>query len=218
MRGCSLSIRVLRAIRGGIAAMPISGIIFDLDGTLVDSGLDFDAMRREMGLPEGMPILEGIKTLAPNDADRCWQILHAHEWAGYERATLLPGAAELLAWLRERALRIGIVTRNSRDVSVASLSRLKVTYDALLTRDDGPIKPDPWPVAEICRLWDMPARRVVMIGDFRFDVESGRAAGTRTVLLAGVDPAAYPNEERADKVLSSLAQWRELLAWLNTIS
>ena len=196
--------------------MPISGIIFDLDGTLVDSGLDFELMRREMGLPAGVPILEGIKGLTEAEAERCRRILHEHEWAGCERGTLLPGVAEFLAALGKRNLPIGIVTRNSRDVSLATLRQLRVNYDVLLTRDDGPIKPDPWPVAAICRRWHVPPEQVAMVGDFRFDVESGRAAGTRTVLLAGVDPSAYPNEEGADLVLSSLAEWRELLAWLES--
>jgi len=41
----------------------IRGIIFDLDGTLADSQLDFDAMRREMELPLGLPILEALTRL-----------------------------------------------------------------------------------------------------------------------------------------------------------
>jgi HAD superfamily hydrolase (TIGR01509 family) len=194
----------------------IRGIIFDLDGTLVDSGLDFEQMRREMGLPPGVPILEGIKELSQAEAERCRRILHEHEWAGCQRGTLLPGAAELLAAIGEWGLPVGIVTRNSRDVSLATLRQLRVNYDVLLTRDDGPIKPDPWPVLAICRRWQVPPEQAVMIGDFRFDVEAGRAAGTRTVLLAGVEPASYPNEEGADLVLSSLVQWRELLAWLES--
>ncbi|HUE74487.1 MAG TPA: HAD family hydrolase [Pirellulaceae bacterium] len=194
----------------------IRGVIFDLDGTLVDSGLDFEQMRREMGLPSGMPILEGIKVLPNAEAEHCRRILHEHEWAGCERGTLLPGVAEFLAVLTERELPVGIVTRNSRDVSLATLRRLKVHYDVLLTRDDGPIKPDPWPVRAICQRWQVPPEQVVMIGDFRFDVQSGRAAGTRTVLLSGVDPSDYPNDEGADLVLSSLVQWRELLAWLES--
>ena len=200
-----------------IRVMPVSGIIFDLDGTLVDSGLDFELMRREMGLPAGMPILEGINGLSDADAERCRRILHEHEWDGFERATLMPGVAELLAWLAERLMPVGIVTRNSRDVSLATLQRLQVACDMLLTRDDGPIKPDPWPVTTICRRWQVLPQQVVMVGDFRFDVESGRAAGTHTVLLAGVDPPGYPNNERADLVLSSLESWRELLAWLERL-
>ena len=47
----------------------VRGIIFDLDGTLVDSRLDFDAMRHEMGLPTGIPILEGLAAI-PDGLDR----------------------------------------------------------------------------------------------------------------------------------------------------
>ena len=74
----------------------IRGIVFDMDGTLVDSRLDFDAMRREMELPTGMPILEALTRLPPPHAARCRAILDRHEWAGHERATLLPGVTELL--------------------------------------------------------------------------------------------------------------------------
>ena len=42
--------------------LALHGMIFDLDGTLVDSGLDFDAIRRDMGLPAGMPILDAYKS------------------------------------------------------------------------------------------------------------------------------------------------------------
>ena len=108
----------------------IRGIIFDLDGTLVDSGLDFEQMRGEMGLPAGMPILEGIKGLPESEAEKCRRILHEHEWAGYERGTLLPGASELLRAVGARNLPVGIVTRNSRDVSLSTLARPIVT-DAL---------------------------------------------------------------------------------------
>src|SRR5258706_15978924 len=47
----------------------IRGLIFDLDGTLVDSRLDFDLMRQEMELPAG-PILEGFAALPPAQAWR----------------------------------------------------------------------------------------------------------------------------------------------------
>jgi HAD superfamily hydrolase (TIGR01509 family) len=195
----------------------LRGLIFDLDGTLVDSRLDFDLMREEMELPPGR-ILESIAALPPERASECMAILRRHEVEGAERATLLPGVELLLQKAAERAIPIGIVTRNSRDISMAVLTRLRIQHDVLLTRDDGPIKPDPWGVRLICEKWQVPARQVVMIGDYMFDVMSGRDAGTRTVLLTHpVHPREYPNEERADLLLSSLAEHERLMEWLETV-
>lgn len=195
----------------------IRGLIFDLDGTLVDSQLDFDLMRREMDLPPGR-ILESIAALPQERGRQCMEILKRHEVAGAERATLLPGVELLLQKAAQRSIPIGIVTRNSREISLAVLSRLQLTYDILLTRDDGPIKPDPWGVRQICERWNVPARQVVMIGDYMFDVLSGRGAGTRTVLLTHpVPPHEYPNEEQADLLLSSLAEHERLMEWLATL-
>jgi len=195
----------------------IRGLIFDLDGTLVDSQLDFDLMREEMELPPGR-ILESIAALPPERAERCMAILQRHEVAGAERATLLPGVELLLQRAAERAIPIGIVTRNSRETSLAMLTRLQIRHDVLVPRDDGPIKPDPWGVRLICEKWNVPARDVVMIGDYLFDVLSGRGAGTRTVLLTHpVPPHEYPNEEQADLLLSSLAEHERLMEWLGSL-
>jgi len=192
----------------------VRGLIFDLDGTLVDSQLDFDLMRREMELPPG-PILESIAALPPACAERCHLILRKHEVAGAERATLLPGVAQLLELAKERRIPIGIATRNSRDIALAVLDRLQIRHDILLTRDDGPVKPDPWAVRHICQTWKVPARQVVMIGDYQFDVLSGRGAGARTVLLTNpIPPHEYPNHERADLLLSSLAEHDRLMDWM----
>jgi HAD superfamily hydrolase (TIGR01509 family) len=195
----------------------IRGLIFDLDGTLVDSQLDFDLMREEMDLPPGR-ILESIAALPPERGRQCMEILQRHEIEGAARATLLPGVDLLLRKAQERSIPIGIVTRNSRETSLAMLHRLQIWHDVLLTRDDGPIKPDPWGVRQICERWNVPARQVVMIGDYMFDVLSGRGAGTRTVLLTHpVPPHEYPNEEQADLLLSSLAEHERLMEWLATV-
>jgi HAD superfamily hydrolase (TIGR01509 family) len=189
-----------------------------MDGTLVDSRLDFDGMRREMELPDGMPILEAVANLASPFAERCREILHRHELAGAERATLLPGALDLTAILRARGIRQAIATRNSRHVTEATLRNVRLAIDLVLTRDDGPIKPDPWPILHTCRQWGLAPAEIAIVGDFRFDVECGQAAGCPTVLLTHPHPPhSYPNDERADLLLGSLAEYPRLLAWLEAL-
>ncbi len=198
--------------------MTLRGLIFDLDNTLVDSRLDFEAMRREMQLPAGMSILEAIERLPAREAARCRDILHRHELAGAERATLLPGVAELLAEVRGRGLHQAIATRNSRSIALATLRRLHIEIDLVLTRDCGPIKPDPWPVLRACEVWELAPQQVAVIGDYRFDIECGRAAGAKTVLLThATDADNHPNHDQADLVLTSLADYQRLLAWLDQL-
>jgi HAD superfamily hydrolase (TIGR01549 family) len=195
----------------------IRGVIFDLDGTLVSSQLDFDAMRSEMGLSLGVPILEAMKALPAEEAERCRLILHRHEGEGADRATLLPGVAEFLHELRRREKRLAVVTRNSREITLRTLARVQLEFELVVTRCDGPVKPDPWPIANICRQWNLPAREVVMIGDYRFDIECGQAAGCRTVLFTeGVLADTHPNDERADYLLMSFEQADGLLRWLDS--
>lgn len=196
----------------------IRGVIFDMDGTLVDSALDFDLMRREMDLPAGQPILEAIAQLPADLANHCRIILSRHEQQGADRATLLPGVAELCHALDQCGIHRAVATRNSRSITQAALGRLGLKFEIALTRDDGPVKPDPWPVLEICRQWCISPAETAVVGDFRFDVECGRAAGAHTVLLTHDGaPCAYPNHERADLVLNSLADYPRLLAWLETL-
>src|SRR4029079_7060740 len=110
----------------------IRGIVFDLDGTLVDSRLDFDPLRREMELPPDQPILESLARLDPLHAARCHDILHRHEWEGAEPAVLPPGARELVAVLDSRSIRQAIATRNSRRITEATLAKLDLPFDLVL--------------------------------------------------------------------------------------
>ena len=191
---------------------PERGFIFDLDGTLVDSRLDFDAIRREMGLPDDEPILEALERMEPARARHCQNILDHFEREGGERAVVLPGVPELLKHLNRLHLRQAVVTRNSRAMAERMLSRCGLDFDPVVTRDDGPVKPDPWAIDCICRQWGTPPGRVVVIGDFRFDIEAGRRAGAITVFLGGERAGEQqPGAEQADFRLDSLQQADRLL-------
>ncbi|HWC88195.1 MAG TPA: HAD hydrolase-like protein, partial [Pirellulales bacterium] len=90
-----------------------------------------------------------------------------------------------------------------------------IRFEIVWGREDGPVKPDPAAIAQICRTWQLPPERVAIIGDYRFDLEAGRAAGVHTVLyLAGRDPAEIPYLRLADNTLASFARPEDLLAWM----
>ena len=77
----------------------IEVVIFDMDGTIVDSPLDFDAIREEIGLRAGTDILQSIAAMELEDRERALAVLHRHERAAAGKARLLDGAREVLAAL-----------------------------------------------------------------------------------------------------------------------
>jgi HAD superfamily hydrolase (TIGR01549 family) len=172
--------------------MPIRGVIFDLDGTLIDSQLDFDAMRREMEFEPGRPILETIESLAdPDHQSRCHAILRRHEQEGARRATLISGAQDLLDELSRRDIPQAILTRNSREMTELTLQRLGLRFPIVVAREDAPPKPDPAGLLHICRVWNIPVTEALFVGDFHFDLLAGNAAGIATVLFAPDTIPAY---------------------------
>lgn len=225
---------------GNRSASPTLGVIYDLDGTLVDSELDFAAMRAEMRLPEGVAILEAMEQMSLAEQARCEEILHRHEAAGAERATLLPGVKELLTAGSQRGWSQAVLTRNRSTLAAAVLARLGLAelLDPVIAREHGPAKPDPWAVHHICDHWGLTPAAVVVVGDYHFDIEAGRRAGARTVLvgplaLAALDPSASGHlaaeapallaaEEthemrRPHLCLASLADFSKLIDWVEGI-
>ncbi len=182
--------------------------VFDMDGTLTVAVHDFDAIRAELGLPAGRPILEVLAELPEAVAREKQAALDRIEAALADGAQAAPGAAALLAELARRGARLGLLTRNSRANTERTLrhSGLEGAFDPAdrVTRDDGPPKPDPDGIHRLLARWGASPADAVMVGDFRFDLEAGRAAGCATV---HVDPSgAFPWPELADLGVRSLAE------------
>jgi HAD superfamily hydrolase (TIGR01509 family) len=159
--------------------------IFDLDGTLVDSSLNFNEMRNEMGLPEGEPILEYLAGLSDqNERERLMQIVHRYEWEGALRATVYPGVGEFLKWLNSQGITTAILTRNSAKVCMHSLTLFPHFFSTILTRDDDfAPKPKPDGLWEIARRHNIEWHESIYIGDYLFDLEAAKAAGMTGVLF-----------------------------------
>jgi HAD superfamily hydrolase (TIGR01509 family) len=181
--------------------------IFDMDGTLTVAVHDFDAMRAELGLAPREPILEQLARLPIERARTLFARLDELELALARRASAAEGAVELLSALAERGARLGIVTRNSfatalETLEAAGLARF-FAAEQIVDRDAAAPKPDPGGILRLLRDWRARADDAVMVGDYRFDLLAGRAAGTATVY---VDPSgAFPFAEHADVSVRSLA-------------
>ncbi|MHC4695859.1 MAG: HAD family hydrolase [Planctomycetota bacterium] len=178
-------------------------IIFDFDGTLTRRYLDFDLMRAEMGV-EG-PILEALEVMDEQARKRAEAILLRYEHDAAENATLQEGAVEVVAEFRAKGHPVAILTRNARATLDVVLERYGIVVDAIRTRTDGAIKPSPEPVWSICKELGASPQRSWMVGDHLFDIITGEAAGTHTVLMIADEPVP-DYAERADHVIRRLSE------------
>jgi HAD superfamily hydrolase (TIGR01509 family) len=172
--------------------MAIEAVIFDLDGTITQPYFDFDAMREEIGLAKDSgPILESMEKMTTEQRNRAEQILRSHEEKAVMKSTLNPGAKRTLSALRSAGIRIGVLTRNRRSNAFAIAKKHGLKFDAVVDREDGPIKPDAFGVLRLCKQFGVKPKNTLVVGDYLFDLQCAKAAGAVAVLLT--------NHERADE-------------------
>jgi HAD superfamily hydrolase (TIGR01509 family) len=185
--------------------MRIKAVIFDLDGTITEPFFDFDAIRIEMGLaPNAGPILELMEKMTPQKRAEVEKILHHHEQKAVAESKLNPGAKETLDELRKRKIKIGILTRNRKVNALAVAVKHGLSFDAIVDREDGPVKPDAFGVLHLCKQFKIKPQEALVVGDYLFDLLCARAAGGVSVLLKNhrkADEFAH----HADFVIENLA-------------
>jgi len=191
--------------------MSIRAVIFDLDGTLTEPFFDFDAIRREMGLPEDAgPVLEAMEKMNPAQRRRAEEILEIHEKHAVEMSRLNPGARQTLAALRRRGILIGVLTRNRRNNAAAVADKHGLVLDCIVGREDGPVKPAAYGVLRICEKFGVEPHQTLVVGDYLYDLLSANAAGAVSVLLKS-HPQAHRFTQQAACAIENLGQLIEIL-------
>jgi phosphoglycolate phosphatase len=184
------------------ARRPIEGVVFDLDGTLVDSCEDIARAANfclaAAGLPERTTteiqgfIGDGARHLLSRAArltldDPLLDGLLERFFVYYtehaaDHTRLVPGAAEALAGVSH--LRRALCTNKPRVTTLALLDELGLAgaFDAVVAAGDVPHhKPHPAPLARVGELLGVPCERLVLVGDGPQDVACARAAGARAI-------------------------------------
>lgn len=214
----------------------VDAVLFDLDGTLVDTAPDMVAALTRLQAERGDAAVDynlarsnvsngaaGLIRVAFPDVDEATRDeLHSRFLADYRQnisrgSRVFPGLEPLLEHIERSRRPWGVVTNKPRALTDALLEALALSrrMSCAISGDTLPErKPHPAPMLLACRLMNVAPDRVVYVGDAARDIEAGRAAGMITVaagwgyITAGDDPAAWS----ADHVLESPDDLTQLLA------
>ena len=170
--------------------LPPRAILFDLDGTLTEPFLDFARIRQEMGV-SSFGILEALADFPADRRTAAERILLHHERLAAEQSQLSAGCLELLGLIDGRLPR-AIITRNSRESAQRVCELHGLQFDLLIAREFGHFKPRPEPVLHACNTLGVAPADTWMVGDGRFDIEAGLAAGVQTIWLSLGRPKPFP--------------------------
>jgi phosphoglycolate phosphatase len=194
-------------MRAGANLSQLRGVLFDWDGTLLNSyaadSAAYLAMFRELEIPWGLEELErhyspdwysvyraaNLPRQKWKTAEKLWQVHYARH-----APQLLPGARRVLSLLARRHA-LGLVTSGSRERVVRQLRTFGL-WERFLARvcseDTRVKKPHPAPLRLAMRQMGLRARETVYVGDSPEDMEMARSAGVRAIAVLG----PFPTEKR----------------------
>ena len=216
--------------------MRLRAVLFDMDGTLLDTAPDFIAICQAMLAERGLPpvpdklirdeVSGGAKamvaaTFAMSPDAEGFEALRLEFLERYQRdcavhSKLFDGMAELLADIEKANLIWGVVTNKPVRFAQPIMDQLGLSQrSALLICPDHVTrsKPDPEPLTLACTMLDLDPASVLFVGDDLRDIESGRDAGTKTaaVRYGYIHPNDNPDHWGADVVVDHPLELRKVL-------
>ncbi len=182
----------------GTPPSPVRGVLFDLDGTLLDAfppiisalnqtlkefgkpEMTAEAVKRHTGRGGG-----GIKPLFPDHVDEAGRrFLELHDAIYLKQVKMIDGADKMLAYLHDLTIPMAVVTSKGQHRAEAQIELLgwQDYFQAIIGKVDGrPEKPSPVPVRMACETLQLPAAECIMVGDGIGDMQAGSRAGLFSV-------------------------------------
>lgn len=208
----------------------IKCVLFDLDGTLINTNqlvvasfkhtvrkhLNRDIAEQDLYRHFGEPLIDIMRQLCPEQAGEMVKTYREFNLINHDELTKpFPGAAETLANLERRGVRMGVVTSKIRQMADRGLRLFGLDrwMEVLVGFEDTEEhKPHPAPIQAAMELMAFRPGEVLMVGDSPFDLECARNAG---VLSAAVKWSVHPLEKlltyKPDIVLNSFPELPEII-------
>ncbi|EAT12645.1 HAD family hydrolase [Bermanella marisrubri] len=187
-----------------VSSVPIKAIIFDLDGTLVSSRLDFAYLKRELACPKNVDLLEHVNHLPEAQKVEAHRFIYNHEMEDAAQSSWLPGAQEFVDLCLSKKIPMAIITRNMRDAAMLKIQHNNIPIDLVLTRDDAPPKPNPEGLLRVANKWRLNPDNIMYIGDFLYDIEAAINAEMWSCLYAPEELSDYAH--KADLVIQDFSE------------
>jgi phosphoglycolate phosphatase len=213
--------------------MDLSAVLFDLDGTLIDSKKDIAAAANAARVHFGMPALpvevatgyigwgidhlnqKALETQDPAKLSEGLEVLKAYYRDHcVDQTVIFPGVKELLDYLKGRKVKMGLVSNKPHEFTLITLEKLGLSpyFGVALGADATEFKkPHPGPLLEALKRLGAIAETSVMIGDSPVDAQAAQAVPMRVGLVTHgfVDPI-YLKQSKPDWEVESLKDFIEI--------
>ena len=203
----------------------IKGVVFDFDGTIVDSmRMVFDVLNTSLkkrdlpaievellGRMAGKPLIDiiSVKTqISESDAKEVEKdVFLAYTSFCRSSCQLLPNVESTLKTLKIKGIKLGLLTTTPKRPlkAVADKFSLDSYFDIMLAKEDAKNKPNPEGLERIIRKFGITKEECVFVGDSPIDILTGKAAGIKTLAVTtGIATIKQLKEVNPDGIISDL--------------
>ena len=161
---------------------PFKLAIFDMDGTVFESHLDWLIIREQLDIFPGQSILEEIYCDGSVDRVRLKK-LERFERENTLKVGMIEGADDFLCYLKERGVKVVLITNNNYENTQYLLKKYKLCFDKVITRETGLWKPGPEPFLHVMNHYRLGPMETLAIGDSHYDVKASRASGLKRIYI-----------------------------------